>query len=106
QHRGPPTAVTVTSNLTSHVRLTPVLIGTVRNASGAAVPNTWIYAYQGGPGATCCTYAGGGMTDATGSYNITLPAGTYKLYINPRCADRAVGNGGSERGPGPGYTGR
>jgi kumamolisin len=96
---GPATAVAVTSNVTLNFSLNPLLSGTVRNASGAVVPNTWIYVYQGGTGATCCTYVGSGTTDASGTYNINLAPGTYKLFVSPPSPYSGFWYGGNDFGP-------
>jgi protocatechuate 3,4-dioxygenase beta subunit len=85
-----PTVVNITLVATSRVS------GTVKDATGAPVSGVWVYAYQGGAGAVCCTYVGGGVSDSSGNYSITLPAGTYKFYIYPPAPYLQQWNGGAD----------
>ena len=59
------------------------ITGTVKDGTGTAVSGAWVYAYQGGAGAVCCTNVGAGVSDSNGNYSMTVPAGTYKFWINP-----------------------
>lgn len=39
-----------------------------------------VAAFEGGPGASCCDWVGGVGTGTDGSYDLVLPAGTYRIY--------------------------
>jgi len=54
--------------------------GIVRGPSGP-LANVFVAASLGGP-APCCTGVGGTVTDAVGRYQLTLPAGTYRLSVS------------------------
>ena len=70
--------------------------GTVKDASGAAVAGASVQAYLGGAGAVCCTFVSGGASDLSGNYSFTLPAGTYKIWINPPSPFPQQWNGGTD----------
>src|SRR5207244_417696 len=97
--------VTGTNGNLSHTTTTALVVtaphvvsGTAKDGAGAPVSGGWVYAYQGGAGAVCCTNVGAGMTDSNGSYSMVLPAGTYKFWVNPPAPFSAqwYGGGGVE----------
>src|SRR5207244_1584942 len=72
--------------------------GTVKDGGGVPVAGAGVNAYQGGTGATCCTWVGGATTDSNGNYSFVVPAGTYKIYVNPPSPFPAQWNGGTDFG--------
>ena len=52
--------------------------------SGGAAPlvGSYVTAYD----ATTSAWAGNGVSDNAGAYSLTLPAGTYKLLVQPNTA--------------------
>src|SRR5207302_580188 len=87
---------TATTALT--VTATPSMNGTVKDGGGVPVAGAGVNAYQGGTGATCCTWVGGATTDSNGNYSFVVPAGTYKIYVNPPSPFPAQWNGGTDFG--------
>jgi hypothetical protein len=75
----------ISANTTVNVTLTAgfVISGKVTDSNGNAVANASVQAYQGGTGATCCTFVGAGSSDSFGNYSFVVPAGTYKVWTNP-----------------------
>ena len=86
------------------ITLVARLSGTVRDAGGVAISGAVVYAYQGGTGVVCCSYAGSGVSDGTGNYSFGLPAGTYKLFISPPAPNSSQWNGGGDFGSTPAVT--
>jgi hypothetical protein len=63
------------------------LSGIVRGSDGNPLDGTAVYAFDG----TTYTYLGAATmgTGGTGTYTISLPAGSYKLYVQPNTAGYA-----------------
>jgi carboxypeptidase family protein len=59
------------------------LTGKVTDGAGHGVVNAGVGAFSGGPGAACCTWVGGGATNADGNYSFVLAEGTYRLQLSP-----------------------
>jgi hypothetical protein len=77
------TAIGVSGATVLNLTLLGSIAGVLNNGNGAPVANSSVQAYQAGSGAACCTLVNSGATDAGGNYQINLPAGTYKLWVNP-----------------------
>ena len=94
---GSATPIIVNGSTPVDITLTGTFIrGTVRDAGGVPVAGASVQAYLGGTGAACCTYVGGGLSDSSGNYLFAVPAGTYKIWINPPTPFPQQWNGGSD----------
>ncbi len=70
------------------------LSGTLTGIGGATLPGAAVHAFDAATGA----YVGGANPDALGAFAITLPPGTYKLWIQPNTAgypNQWYGGGGA-----------
>ena len=91
------TPITVSGTALVNITLAGnVIRGTVKDAGGLPVAGASVQAYQGGTGAVCCTFVGGGSSDSSGNYAFAVPAGTYKIWINPPTPFPQQWNGGPD----------
>ena len=88
------TTVVVAGNTTQDIALgNPALSGAVTVlATGLPVSGATVSAWNAGSGA----WVAAGVTNGSGLYTITLPAGSYKLYVQP-ASGPAVWFGGTSK---------
>ena len=65
-------------------QLTPgfSVMGTVKNAAGAGIPNARVSVAAAGPGTTCCAWIAGTLTKADGTYEVVLGNGPYRMRFD------------------------
>lgn len=66
--------------------------GRVVDGSGNGIPQVFVGAFNGGSGATCCTWVGGAPTDGTGNFSLVVPPGTYRLQFWPPRGSPFIGH--------------
>jgi 5-hydroxyisourate hydrolase-like protein (transthyretin family) len=57
--------------------------GTVTSTTGALLSNVSVNAVDASPGAVCCTWMGGTVSNTTGTFKLRVPNGTYRIFFYP-----------------------